>query len=99
MKYRKKPVVIEAKQLTEQTIKEVYEFIHNTTVVLDSFISQEKWLDYELIVKNEGLRLKTMESDNETQIAKMGDFIIKGVEGEFYPCDPDIFKKTYEEVK
>jgi hypothetical protein len=27
-----------------------------------------------------------------------GDFIIKGVNGEFYPCKPDIFKKTYEEV-
>jgi hypothetical protein len=28
-----------------------------------------------------------------------GDYIIKGVNGEFYPCKPDIFKKTYEEVK
>ena len=30
--------------------------------------------------------------------AELGDFIIKGVEGEFYPCKPDIFAKTYEEV-
>ena len=28
-----------------------------------------------------------------------GDWIIKGVEGEFYPCKPEIFKKTYEEVR
>ena len=31
-------------------------------------------------------------------IANKGDFIIKGVNGEFYPCKPDIFWKTYEEV-
>jgi len=31
--------------------------------------------------------------------AQMGDWIIKGINGEFYPCKPDIFEKTYEEVK
>lgn len=31
-------------------------------------------------------------------IASIGDYIIKGVNGEFYPCKPDIFDKTYEEV-
>jgi len=31
-------------------------------------------------------------------IAKKGDWIIKGINGEIYPCKPDIFKKTYEEV-
>ena len=31
--------------------------------------------------------------------ASKGDYIIKGVNGEFYPCKPDIFEKTYEEVK
>ena len=32
-------------------------------------------------------------------IAKKGDYIIKGVQGEFYPCKPDIFAETYEEVE
>lgn len=32
-------------------------------------------------------------------IAKTGDYIIKGVQGEFYPCKPDIFKETYEKVE
>lgn len=32
-------------------------------------------------------------------IASIGDYIIKGVKGEFYPCKPDIFEETYEEVK
>ena len=31
--------------------------------------------------------------------AKTGDYIIKGVQGEFYPCKPDIFKETYEKVE
>ena len=30
--------------------------------------------------------------------ARVGDFIIRGVQGEYYPCKPDIFEKTYEEV-
>ena len=44
--------------------------------------------------KNEhGLAIYTLEG---TMIASKGDWIIKGVSGEFYPCKPDIFDKTYE---
>ena len=39
--------------------------------------------------------IHTLEGDME---ASMGDYIIKGINGEFYPCKPDIFAKTYEEV-
>lgn len=39
--------------------------------------------------------IKTLEGDMRAEI---GDYIIKGVEGEFYPCKPDIFNKTYEEA-
>ena len=42
------------------------------------------------------LRIKTLEG---TMFASVGDYIIKGVQGEFYPCKPDIFEQTYEEVK
>lgn len=41
------------------------------------------------------LRIATLEGDME---CRMGDWIIKGVNGEFYPCKPDIFEKTYETV-
>lgn len=41
------------------------------------------------------IRIKTLEGTME---AVPGDFIIKGVGGEFYPCKPDIFEKTYEKV-
>jgi hypothetical protein len=40
-----------------------------------------------------GLHIKTLEG---AMIASIGDFVIKGVNGEFYPCKPDIFAKTYE---
>ena len=41
------------------------------------------------------LYIKTLEGVMET---KVGDYVIKGVNGEFYPCKPDIFEKTYERV-
>lgn len=41
------------------------------------------------------LKIKTLEGN---MIASLGDYIIKGVKGEFYPCKPDIFEQTYEEV-
>lgn len=46
-----------------------------------------------LVSKN--LIIKTLEGD---MIASPGDYIIKGIRGEFYPCKPDIFEATYEEV-
>ena len=45
--------------------------------------------------KNGQFILKTLEGEH---IASLGDYIIKGIAGEFYPCKPDIFDKTYEEV-
>ena len=42
------------------------------------------------------LQIKTLEGK---MVANIGDFIIKGVKGEYYPCKPDIFEATYEKVK
>lgn len=42
-----------------------------------------------------GLKIPTLEGD---MFASVGDYIIKGVKGEFYPCKPDIFSQTYEEI-
>ena len=42
-----------------------------------------------------GLTIRTLEGNHH---ASPGDFIIKGVNGEFYPCKPDIFEKTYEKI-
>jgi len=96
-KYVKRPIPIEALQLTKENIKEVYTFIYGPPTV-NSLIASDRWDDYEGIVKRDGLKLMTLESDDQTQTADMGDYIIKGVRGEFYPCKPDIFEETYEQV-
>ena len=44
---------------------------------------------------DEGIIIHTLEGDH---LGNYGDWIIKGVKGEFYPCKPDIFKETYEKV-
>ena len=84
MKYRKKPVVIEAVQLVEGCIDEMAKFV--AQYIMDWGYRERD--DY-------GATIKTLEG---TMTVEHGDYIIKGVEGEFYPCKPGIFAKTYEEV-
>lgn len=48
------------------------------------------------LIKNDELYIDTLEG---TMHASVGDYIVCGVDGEFYPCKPDIFEKTYEIVK
>ncbi len=92
--YRKKPVVIEAIQLlpTYKSIVDCVEFVFN--IGMDSSMIGEVATVNK--VKDEGgFLIPTLEGEMK---ASFGDFIIKGVNGEFYPCKPDIFEKTYEEV-
>ena len=96
MKYRKKPVVIEAVEWTGENLIEIITFIDGSAPDLTSSTAENRWYDYTDIVHNEGLIIKTLEGQH---IASVGDFIIKGVQGEFYPCKPDIFAKTYEKVE
>ena len=62
-----------------------------------SFEEISLFTDY-IVENREGsdLSIPTLEG---VMVAKVGDWIIKGVNGEFYPCKPDIFDKTYEEIK
>lgn len=94
IKATKKPVTIEAIQLTKKSLRDVLLFI-GQDVDIGSEIAASKFEDYRRIVCEQGLKLKTLESDGQTQVANIGDYIIKGVQGEFYPCKPDIFKATY----
>nr|DAI27747.1 MAG TPA: PGDYG protein [Caudoviricetes sp.] len=88
MKYRKKPVVIEAIQWTGNTT-EIKEFCGNNCSynVDDSAWKVGKGIPHEELV------IHTLEGDMK---ARRNDYIIKGINGEFYPCKPDIFEKTYE---
>ena len=81
-KWRKKPVVIDALQLTEDNCGEVAAWSGGTlrggpeggskggTVIIDTLEGR--------------------------MVADVGDYVIRGVQGEFYPCKPDIFEATYE---
>jgi hypothetical protein len=84
MKYRKKPVVIEAMQWKGRV---------NCDEAHD-FIGLPRCSDGEL--NHDRLHIPTLEG---TMTARPGDWIIKGVQGEFYPCKPDIFEATYEPVE
>ncbi len=82
MQYRKKPVIVEAKQMVvaSGTNGNAHLAIWcNGTLSTDGSIT-----------------IHTLEGD---LLASPGDYIIKGVKGEFYPCKPDIFEQTYEPVE
>lgn len=87
MKYRKKPVVIEAIVFTRDNFEEVVEFTNGTAHTLR--IERRPNGKCTCIIP-------TLEGQH---IATEGDYIIRGVKGEYYPCKPDIFKQTYEEAE
>ena len=96
MKYRKKPVVIDALQWTGTNKREMFDFLTDYQCT-DQYMSAEGknfYIDHWKVPG--GLVTKTLEGEH---LANIGDYIIRGVCGEFYPCKPDIFKKTYEKVE
>lgn len=88
-KYRKKPVVVEALEYTGDNFHALREFLAdakwhwNCTTDKDDRTIQE-------------VHISTLEGE---MTAMPGDYIIKGVKGEFYPCKPDIFEQTYERLE
>ncbi|MEB5878567.1 hypothetical protein [Enterococcus hirae] len=88
MKYRKKPVVIEAFKLNSRGLigeEWFWDAVSENRIIIYNFgknYPQDAWCE-----------IKTLEG---IMVAKTGDYIIRGVEGEIYPCKPDIFEKTYE---
>lgn len=97
--FRKKPVVVEAMQLTEYNVLAVTEWVEGEKPDLKSGHSREMWDEYIEIVRSKGMTISTLEDGKDKRakhVADIGDWIIKGVQGEFYPCKPDIFAATYE---
>lgn len=82
MKFRKKPVVIEAVQITDATFDAPHPNPEHITGVIYDPIKRQ-------------VEIPTLEG---TMIGSLGDWIITGVKGERYPCKPDIFEATYEAV-
>jgi len=98
IKATKKPVVVEAVllELNNRSIRLALEFM-GQTVNTDFDMASDKFDEYCNIVKSDGgIFIRTLESNGDTQLASVGDYIIKGVSGEFYPCKPEIFKRTYD---
>ncbi len=91
MKFRKKPVVIEARQITPETAEEIGEWCGAIKCVRNDYNSY-LW-GWGLPIDQRHLVIPTLEGDNG---AGMGDWVIQGIKGEFYPCKPDIFDLTYE---
>ena len=87
MKYRKKPVVIEARKFDSiDNLEELKEWCGGNILKEYPFSVSE----------NRSILIETLEG---TMKAQLGDYIIKGVQGEFYPCKPEIFEATYEPVE
>jgi hypothetical protein len=79
----KKPVVVEAEQFTNENKDRCFNFV--TSGCLASWEGDAPTL-----------KIQTLEG---IMTACFGDWIIKGVKGEFYPCKPDIFEAIYEQFK
>lgn len=82
MKYRKKPVVIEAFRYGYDDMPEWFNEVYG-----------EKWA---VSIHGDHMLIQTMEGVMQ---AVEGDYIIKGIKNEIYPCKSDIFHLTYEKVK
>jgi hypothetical protein len=95
MKFRKKPVVIDAIQFiyTEEGIAKIKEFCGSALGNVRKERHMSALGEAEICTLEDGAYLKVI------HIATEGDWIIKGVQGEFYACKPDIFESTYEKVE
>jgi hypothetical protein len=95
-KFRKKPVVIEAWQFTGQDRWEWPDWLKTYPTAA----SQNDWPEDKTLVHAKfakpWISIDTLEGRRR---ADVGDWIIKGVKGECYPCKLDIFEATYEEVE
>lgn len=84
-KYRSKVVEKEAILFDGENYSEVFEFMEDNGKS-----------EYSRNFRDNIIRVHTLEG---TMIADKGDYIIKGLGGEFYPCKPDIFNQSYSEIK
>lgn len=82
MKYRKKPLIVEAIQWTGGNLQEI---IYSFPECFGSVV----------VHHSSEIVIRTLEGN---MVAIVGDYIVKGIKGEFYPCKPNIFEDSYEKV-
>lgn len=93
-KFRKKPVEIEARWLPTPTSSSADTRQFEAAEEIASWCGGYIYGGVESL--SAAIKIPTLEGE---MLANPGDWIIQGVQGEFYPCKPDIFEATYEEVK
>ena len=86
-KYRKKPIEIEAIQLTNESIIEIIKWATDYISIKVDTDENDNII---------GMVIPTLEGAMK---ASMNDYIIKGIQGEYYPCKPNIFEQTYELIE
>lgn len=86
MRYKTKPCEIEAIEFEDDSA--------DTITAIQNFMSKELFVSY-ADPEHPVIKIATLEGVMD---ASIGDFIIKGLRGEFYPCKPDVFHKKYEVV-
>jgi hypothetical protein len=86
--FTKKPVTIEARQFdgTRESVDQIICWMQDSGSDRNAFMAKDDCVGTVFVIP-------TLEGNHR---ANTGDWIIKGVKGEFYPCKPDIFKQTYE---
>ncbi|QQO40676.1 hypothetical protein 015DV002_236 [Bacillus phage 015DV002] len=86
VKYRKNPVVVDVIQYagTAESVAELKYFVNGTLEDVDGIFRYDQ--------EEEKYIIRTDEGDMRISV---GDYVIRGVKGEFYPCKPDVFKETY----
>lgn len=92
MKYQKKPIIIEALQWDGHNNSEIEDFAFGHTMWCGDLVhrrASESWMGVMLYIYTLMGQIKV----------EHGDYIIKGLGGEFYPCRPDIFEQSYEKVE
>ena len=91
MKYRKKPTIVDAIQFNGLNLEEIKQFVGDK---LTYDIVDTAWV----VGKGRPYIIMSVDTLEGVMPVYEGDYIIKGVNGEFYPCKPYIFEKTYEMV-
>lgn len=92
--YKKKPVVIQAIQLTWENWNDICNFVTAPWFKRGVYVDEDGKVT-EDGTKRLGLEIETLEG---THLAIENDYIIKGIKDEFYPCKPEIFEASYELV-
>lgn len=94
LRFTKKPVTIEAIQWTGKNLRAVITFTDGPPDTRSTHAGMA-WEAYADLVARDGLKIYTLEGK---MLANVGDWIIRGVKGEYYPCKPDIFEATYSQA-